>query len=106
MSKPLKNLKKDIKKCSKHLNSDKGLTVKKTFDVTTSFYGHGKENKPYMTIGAKGDFKISVLKLVLIIIGVISAVSLVLLGIKGLISKCRSKKYRDRDDQLDDELWV
>lgn len=66
MDKNLRQVRKNIKRIGDRLNSERGLMVRSSVDVTTSVYSHGKENKPWFTMSRKGDYKISVLKLALI----------------------------------------
>ncbi|MBQ8510216.1 MAG: hypothetical protein IJ493_09955 [Clostridia bacterium] len=97
-----KHFAKDMKKLSKQLYSEKGLMLKRTYDITTSVYGHGKEKKPYVTINAKADYKISVVKLIVILMCVFSTLALVALCVKGVVDHCRPKKrVRDYDSDFD-----
>ena len=109
MAKQLKHLQKDMKKLSKQLNSDKGLMLKKNYDCTLSFYGKGKENKPYVTVNSKGDFKISVIKLIVIITCVLSTLALLSLLVRSISEHCRPKpkKHFLQDEFPEtDEDWL
>ena len=101
-----KQLAKDMKKLSKQLYSDKGLMLKKTYDVTTSVYGHGKESKPYITVNAKADYKISIVKLIVILMCIASTLTLIALCIRGLFEHCRPKKCRHADYDLDESDYI
>ena len=83
MANQYKHLVKEVKRLAKQLDSDKGLTIKKTFDTTASLYNHGHENKPLVTVRANGDVKISVIKLLLVYLLVASVVSAVLVIARG-----------------------
>ncbi len=110
MAKLGKQVRKDVKKMSKQLFSKKGLTLKQTYDISTSFYANKKENKPYVTITAHGDYKISVLKLIVILMCILSSVMVIVLCIRGLFERIKSKKryYFDEDEyyysKQDDDL--
>ena len=103
MDKNLRQVRKNIKRIGDRLNSERGLMVRRSVDVTTSVYSHGKENKPWFTMSRKGDYKISVLKLALIGTGVVLAAA-------GLISILRraaerlkrraAHAYFDEDDLI------
>ena len=92
MANQYKHLVKEVKRLSKRLDSDKGLTVKKTFDITTSLYNHGHENKPLVTVRANGDVKISVVKLLLVILFVASVASVALVIARGIRNGRRIKR--------------
>ena len=44
MDKNLRQVRKNIKRIGDRLNSERGLMVRSSVDVTTSVYSHGKEN--------------------------------------------------------------
>lgn len=92
MANQYKHLVKEVKRLSKQFDSDKGPTIKKTFDITTSLYNHGHENKPLVTIRANGDFKISVIKLLLVILFVASVASVALVIARGIRNGRRIKR--------------
>jgi hypothetical protein len=94
MSKRFASFQRDLKRLSKQLNSEKGLMLKKTFDTTASLYGKGKENKPYVTLNVKGDFKISILKLTVILIFILSTLALIMFCIRNFIWHYSIKKAR------------
>ncbi len=85
MTKQLKKIKKNIKKFVKCLDPKGGLVVNAKFDTNVSVSKKGHESTPMMSIGSKGDYSISVLKLTLIFIGAISFMS----GLVLLIGKVR-----------------
>ncbi len=87
MEKQLKKLKKNARRVVNHINSDRGLTMKMTYDISTAFYSHGKEKTPHVIFARKGDYKISVVKLVLCIVGAGVALSAALLALKALFER-------------------
>ena len=102
MAKLSKKIKKNTKKLEKRAFGKKSLTLKQNFSVTTSFYSHGKDSKPYVTLSANGDYRISVAKLILIALGIITAFSLLALALKSLSDFLRRKKTKKTDE---DELF-
>lgn len=110
MGKEIKHLKNEIKKLSKYLGSDDGLMIKRNYDHSTAIYGHGKEGKPFITLSTKGDYKISVIKLAIILLTVASTLTLIIMGLRSLAELCRPKmrkppkhsKSKDCDGELDD----
>ena len=92
MANQYKHLVKEVKRLAKQFDSDKGPTIKKTFDITTSLYNHGRENKPLVTVRANGDVKISVVKLLLVIVVVASVVSAALVILRGIKNDRRVKR--------------
>ncbi len=84
MAKISKQLPKDMKKISKQINSEKGLMLRYFFDAGASLYGHGKEKKPYVSIRAKGDYKIPVVKLLVFLACAASTAVLIGLLIKSI----------------------
>ena len=84
MVKISKQLPKDMKKISRHINSEKGLMLRYSFDAGASLYGHGKEKKPYMSIRAKGDYKIPIVKLLVFLACAASTAVLIGLLVKSL----------------------
>ena len=110
MANHLKQFVKDVKKLSRQLDSGKGLMVKKTFDTTASIYSGGHENKPLMTIRANGDYKISMLKLLMIVLFTAAVFGAALMFIRG-IKHSRSLKLRrppvpPRVPRFDDDLDI
>ena len=103
MDKNLKRVRKNIKWVGDRLNSERGLMIRSSVDVTTSLYSHGKENKPYFTVNRKGDYKISVLKLALIGVGAVllaaGAVSLLRRAAERLKRRA-AHAYFDEDDLI------
>ena len=97
-----------MKRMSKQLNSENGLMLKKTFDITTSFYGNGKENKPYIAVNTKGDFKISLFKLFVILTLALSTFALIALCAKNFTDYCHAVKPRriSKRAKYRDEDWV
>ena len=115
MMEQFKVIKKDMRRLSKQLNSEKGLTLKNTFDVTASLYSRGKESKPYVSVNAKGDYRISVFKLIVILTFVFSTLLLISLCLKNIAgrchtAKCHTSKYRPskprETEKYRDEDWV
>ena len=105
MAKLEKKLKKKTKKLNKRVFGKKSLTLMQNYVITTSFYGRNKDKKPYVTITATGDYKISVAKLILILLGIFSAAVLIVVCIKALADWCFAKKRHkaeDADDDLED----
>ena len=94
MSKQLKILKKDAKKLVKHIESYKGLTLKSSFDTSTSIVKKGHENSPLFTLSAKGDYAIPLLKLILILVGIGAAVTAVTMAVRSLAENIRERKLR------------
>lgn len=104
MDKRIKKLAKRVKKIGNGINSERGLMFRENIDYTASVYRHGKENKPYLTINAKCDHKISVLKLAVIFLCVAVGMAIVISFFKRLAEKvkCRARKskkpsYYDED---------
>lgn len=94
MTKQLKKFSKDVKKLLKRIESCKGLTLKSSFDTSASIVKKGRENSPYVTINAKGDYSISLVKLLLIVIGVSAAVTSIVLAIKSVVESIRKRKRK------------
>ena len=98
MTKLQKKLKKGAKRLDKKvINNKKGLTLMQTFDITTSFYGRKQVKKPYVTLTARGDFKISVVKLLLCLLLGISLIALTVLCLRALFDRRHVKKSRRAD---------
>lgn len=108
MAKLQKKLKKGAKRLDKKvINNKKGLTLIQTFDITTSFYGRKKVKKPYITFTAHGDYKISVVKLILCLLLGIALITSVALCLRALFDRRHSRKRRAAEydyetDGLDD----
>ena len=103
MEKLEKKMKKKAKKLNKKVFGKKSLTLAQNYVITTSFYGRNKDKKPYVTITAAGDYKISVAKLILILLGIFSAAVLIVVCIKALADWCCSKKNKHSEDDDDFE---
>jgi len=93
----LRQCNKAVKKASHYLNSDRGLTLKQTFDIKMSFYAKGQDKKPYVSFTASGDYRISVLKLTLILLGIIAAIAGLIIGIRNLIVSLKKRRRKDED---------
>lgn len=109
MANQYKHLVKEVKRLSKLLDSDKGPTIKKTFDITTSLYNHGHENKPLVTVRANGDVKISVIKLLLVLVVVASVVSAALVILRGIKNGRRVKRrppFSPHRPSFDDDIDI
>lgn len=93
------NLQKQVKKGTQKLGSSlwgkKSLTLRHTWSFTTALYGQKKKKKPYFSVSMQGDWKISVFKLVMILLGIGAAVTLVVLGVRALIENIRRKRLEE-----------
>ncbi len=99
MAKFLKNLGRAQKKlCGK-----KSLSVKHSYNNSVSVYRNNDEKHPIITISADGEYKISILKLIMIILGVFSAAALLLLTVKKITKFKQRKLLRDPSQ---DELYA
>lgn len=79
------------------------LCVGNKYDVTTSLFFRGKENRPLMSMNISGNDKISLLKLVLVVAGVVLIIS----GVRRLIKNMASgKKQLEEDIPEADSRWV
>lgn len=103
MSKELKRLKKDAKKLLKQIDSGKGLTLSTTFDSNFSIHKKGRGSTPLVTIGAKGDYSFSVLKLFLVILSAATAISASVMLLRALSDRLREKRIRRRIELLEAE---
>ena len=109
MAHQYKHFVKEVRRLAKQLDSDKGLTIKKTFDTTASLYNHGHENKPLVTIRANGDFKIPVIKLLLVILFVASVASVALVIARGIRNGRRVKRrppFSPHRPSFDDDIDI
>ncbi len=102
MAKFAKHLQKDVNKLSNQLFGKNSLKIKKSFDVSTSFYSKKKEYEPYLTVSAHGNFSIPVAKLIVILLCAISAIMVVVLFAKGISKKLAQKKQR----RLNEEYYL
>lgn len=102
-----KKMKKDAKKLQSSLWGKKSLTLRHSWSFTTSLYGNKKKKKPYFAVSMQGDWKISVFKLVMILLGIGAAVTLVVLGVRALIKNIRRKRleeyFLDSDDEYNED---
>ncbi len=92
-----KKFHKSAKRLSKQLDCERGLTIGHSHTCTTSLYRGKKSSKPYMTVSVSGNYKISVLKLILWVLCVIFSVVLVsrlVCTVKGAKSKRKCRKNR------------
>ncbi len=62
----------------KELDNKCCLTVSTDHTSTTSLYKKGKENEPIATLTVSGDGKISLLRLAVYVVGIITAVTAVM----------------------------
>lgn len=92
-----KKLIKGSKKLSKQLYGKKSLTLKHSYDGSFSIFGSAKEKKPLITVTASGEYKISVFKLIVILMCIMSTAALVVLLIRSISEYCHKKRER--------ELW-
>ncbi len=106
MANKLKAVKKGLNRIKKQLDSDNGLTLHSTFDVNTSLYSHGKDGAPHVSLWAKGDYKISILKLALILVGAAMICAAVAVSIRAVARKLREPKPRPRKPKrTTDEIY-
>ena len=102
-----KKMKKDAKKLQSSLWGKKSLTLRHSWSFTTALYGNKKKKKPYFAVSMQGDWKISVFKLVMILLGIGAAVTLVVLGVRALIKNIRRKRleeyFLDSDDEYNED---
>ena len=94
MSNQFRKLTKDAKKMIKRLDSDRGLTIRRNFDLNTSVYSRKNDREPLAVFSAKGDYSVSVLKLTLWILLAASATAAVLLAVKSVADRLRMRKLR------------
>ncbi len=97
-----KSMKKSAQKFSSELFSDKGLTLSQVFKSTTSLYKGKNESKPLISVSARGDCRISVLKLVIILLCSVSCTIFAALLIRSIIDRCRAKKHQEADISFDE----
>ena len=90
-----KKMKKDAKKLQSSLWGKKSLTLRHSWSFTTALYGNKKKKKPYFSVSMQGDWKISVFKLVMLLLGIGAAVTLVVLGVRALIENIRRKRFEE-----------
>lgn len=90
--KNVKKTRKNTKKLSKQLYGKKGLTMGHSFVSEVSFFGNGKDGKPYLTLSRSGSYKISVFKLAVIILSVVSTAVLVGLLIKAVSDRAKAEE--------------
>ena len=92
------NLRKKTKKGAKKLTSSlcdpKSLMLHHSWSFTTALYSK-KKKKPCFSVSMQGDRKISVFKLVMILLGIGAAVTLVVLGVRALIENIRRKRLEE-----------
>ncbi|MBQ8552266.1 MAG: hypothetical protein IJ428_05585 [Clostridia bacterium] len=100
-----KKLRKGSKKLSKQLYGKKSLTLKHTYDSTVSIFGSVKEKHPLFTITASGEYKISVFKLIVIAMCIISTAALIVLLVKSISDYCREKRERELWDEDYEEYF-
>lgn len=107
LKKDAKKAKKNAKKLSKQMFSEKGLMLKRTFEKTTAIYTGGKENKPIITFTTQGDYKMSVVKLAVILMCVLSSAALIVLLAKAIVDHAKASReeaafeeYNLTDDEL------
>ena len=102
MAKFCKHLKKGIKKLDKKvINNKKGLTLMQSFDITTSFYGKKKVKQPYITLTAHGNYRISVVKLTLLVLLGISMLAGMAVCLRALFARRHTKRHRPAEDDYD-----
>lgn len=92
-----KSLKKSTENFQNKLFSDNGLTLRQTFKSTTSLYKGKNESKPLISLTSRGDYKISVLRLVIILLCAVSCAAVVVLLIQRAVDRCRTKKQHKSD---------
>ncbi len=101
-----KKLVKGSKKLSKQLYGKKSLTLKHSFDSTLSIFGSVKEKKPLLTVTVGGEYKISVFKLIVILMCIVSTAALVVLLVKSISDYCREKRERELWDEDYSEYYT
>lgn len=100
IKKDAKKARKGAKKLSKQMFSEKGMMLSRSYESTTSIYTGGKDKKPLITVTAQGDYKISVVKLIVILMCVFSTAALVILLAKSIIDHCKVRK-NDEEEYID-----
>lgn len=90
----LKKLTKDAKRMIKRINLDRGMTVRKSFDVNTAVYADKHEKYPLVTFNARGDYSFPVLKVVLIFLAAVSVAAVLALTLQSVADRIRERKYR------------
>lgn len=109
LNKGTKKAKKGAKKLNKQVFGKKGPMMTHSFESVTSFYKNGKEKDPVYSVARSGEYKISLFKLILIVLCVAAAIAALVAVIKAVVDKYVPKKavedegyeYLDLDD---DEL--
>lgn len=111
MAKSLKKGTKKARKEAKRLNSQvfgkKGPMITHSFESVTSFYKNGKEKNPVYSFTNSGEYKISLFKLILIVLCVVAAIAALVAVIKAVVDKYVPKKAVEDEDyeylDLDDD---
>ncbi len=95
MAKFLKDLgrsaEKSLHRSQKKLYGKKSLSVKHSYNNSVSVYRNNNEKHPLITLSADGECRISVFKLIIIILSILCAAALLLFAIKK-IAKFRRRK--------------
>ncbi len=98
-----KKAKKEAKRLNKHIFGKKGPMITHSFESVTSFYKNGKEKNPIYSFTNSGEYKISLVKFILILLCVIAGLAVIAVAIKSLVQKYLPSKC-EADDELD-YLW-
>lgn len=101
IKKDIKIAKKGSKRLSKQLFGKNGLTLSHSFENTVTFFTGGNESKPLYTVSRNGSYQVSVLKLIIVALAVISGAVLLGLAIKAIIDRAAPKKNDEYDDDLE-----
>ena len=70
------------------------MMVKKSYDVSTAFYRRGREKTPAVDWHIKGEFEVSLLRAVLVLVGVLTFLAAVGMMCRSALYCLMSKKFR------------
>lgn len=101
MSKEFKRLRKNAKRLAKRIDSGKGLTLSTSFDSNFSIHKKGRGSAPLVTIGARGDYSFSVLKLFLVLLSASTAIAASVMLLRALADRLHEKRIRRRIELLE-----
>lgn len=84
----------DTKNLSEYACSSKAPSIRHTYSEEISFFSTGKDTKPCLTLSANGTYRVSVFKLALIILCVISAFMMLTRLVESLNNRRRRRKTK------------